>query len=1539
MKLYVASSKRITKYTLPIKLEEFFSVEYQPDNTREKYPITIISNETGKWYLKSNGSVDIVSKDSVIDEAELIEYRCYFAKLIGIDGYTIIYAMPDYEAELYSLDYKPLNKITIGSNSDANIYFNHPLIEKEHAVITKEDDGYSIKASDNARIMMFINDKQAKYKKLKYGDIIFINGLRIIWLPNSFKINNPGKQILVKGIEPYLVKGETNNAGTTPVSDEEASKELYREDDYFYHIPKIEEVIEEKTIVIDQPPSGEKGGELPAIFSIGASLTMLASSFVMGYSLYNNLRSGKTIMDCLGQIVMLVAMLISSLILPRLLSLYTKRLKKKREKYRQHKYKKYLADKTKEIEDEIALEEKILNENNDDTAKCIEVVSKVIKSNIWNREIVDDDFLNISLGVGDIPIKFNIQSPEEHFTLDEDNLFTDVLKVVEDHKYLHNVPIMFDFRTNNISSMIFNCSYRNDYVNEVMLKFATFHSGSDLKIIILTDKANESYWSYAKILPHCWSEDKSLRFFASSLEEANEISSFLDGEFKNRKEEAANSKDENADKKDIYKNYSPYYLIITDNYLNYKNLQIILDILKEKNNLGFSILTMADSMKYLPNRCANFIEISDTNSCILTKKVDSKSQIKFRNSDFQNIDMEGLCTKLANIPLMPKDGLKELPTSLSFLEMFKVSKIEQLNILNRWQTNNPVTSLSTVIGVHSDLEPFKLDLHEKFHGPHGLIAGSTGSGKSEFIITYILSLAINYHPYEVQFVLIDYKGGGLAGAFLNKETGVKLPHLVGTITNLDTSEMNRTLVSINSELKRRQRVFNATKDALGESTIDIYKYQRLYREGKVKEPMAHLFIISDEFAELKAQQPDFMDELISTARIGRSLGVHLILATQKPSGVVNDQIWSNSKFKVCLKVQDRSDSMEMLKKPDAASIKNAGRFYLQIGYDDYFDIGQSGWGGAKYVPSNKIVKKLDESIGFVNNTGYVIKSIDDEEKEKETTVDLGDQLTNIVKYIYNLGVKNNLKTNNLWLDKIPEYIFVEQLKQKYGYKAMPYVINPIIGEYDSPASQYQGLLTLDLTNKGNTLIYGQSGSGKENLLCTLIWSIITTHTPEEVNIYVIDCGAEMLKMFYRIPHVGDVVTREETEKVTGIFEKVYEEIERRKDLFADYAGSYVNYCANSGKKLPLITVIINNYDNFIENFAKLGEDVMSLYRECSKYGIVFVVTAVSTQAVRMRMSQYFDNFITLQLPKDEDYRNNFDVKRGLIPARIFGRGLVKLDNEFFEFQTAYFCNPNQMSQVIKMAADKLAPAYKVKADKIMVIPNSVGLNKVMPFLEGYMAMPIGYDIDKKEIVKYNFVSDRINMILSNEMSIHMELVYAVIRMLTTIPNTNIMIVDFVNAVDRSFDKVKVFKESFDEVLIAIAKQLKADKEAKTKNFYIFVAPGAMKFKLRDETKQIVNEMFSNANALENNFFIFADDYDDIKNLKVEEWYRTNVNTSNGIWMGDGVGSQMAINITNLTLEDRKLNYPCMAFMVNNGRKKNIKYIIDEDLVVGDTNEK
>lgn len=256
--------------------------------------------------------------------------------------------------------------------------------------------------------------------------------------------------------------------------------------------------------------------------------------------------------------------------------------------------------------------------------------------------------------------------------------------------------------------------------------------------------------------------------------------------------------------------------------------------------------------------------------------------------------------------------------------MFGVGRIEDLNIAERWRSNDPVTSLAVPIGIGTDGAEFMLDLHQKYQGPHGLVAGTTGSGKSEFLLTYVLSLAVNFHPDEVAFLLIDYKGGGLAGAFDDLQNQIHLPHLIGTITNLDGAAINRSLISIQSEVLRRQKIFNDAKSLAGEGTMDIYSYQRLYRSGVVKEPMPHLFIISDEFAELKQQQPDFLDQLVSIARIGRSLGVHLILATQKPAGVVTDQILSNTKFRVCLKVQDRADSMDMLKRPEAAELRETG---------------------------------------------------------------------------------------------------------------------------------------------------------------------------------------------------------------------------------------------------------------------------------------------------------------------------------------------------------------------------------------------------------------------------------------------------------------------------------------------------------------------------------------------------------------------------------------------------------------------------------------
>lgn len=172
-------------------------------------------------------------------------------------------------------------------------------------------------------------------------------------------------------------------------------------------------------------------------------------------------------------------------------------------------------------------------------------------------------------------------------------------------------------------------------------------------------------------------------------------------------------------------------------------------------------------------------------------------------------------------------------------EMYGIHTLEELKAAERWKTHRTEQSLKAVIGQKAGCKDCILDVHEKYHGPHGLIAGTTGSGKSETLQTYILSLAVNYSPDDVGFFIIDYKGGGMANLFEG------LPHMIGAISNLSGNEIHRAMVSIKSENRRRQTVFNLA------GVNNINSYTKLVRSGEAELPVPHLFIVVDEFAELK----------------------------------------------------------------------------------------------------------------------------------------------------------------------------------------------------------------------------------------------------------------------------------------------------------------------------------------------------------------------------------------------------------------------------------------------------------------------------------------------------------------------------------------------------------------------------------------------------------------------------------------------------------------------------------------------------------------
>lgn len=1524
MKIFIlGASSKYSCFELPEKIENSLLIPYKIDNESVEHMITIEA-DNNEWIFKSNGSINVIEGEMIVPQKKLVIYNFYRLKVLGYDKEVLMYVSPSIDTETYKLSFGSLNTLTIGKNDKCNIQYLEEYVD-EIALQLSLQDGNWIIHNDKSHYAYLNSMLIEKDEVLKLGDIIFIMGLKIIWMGSFIKINNPNKKVKIQGFAIYAESEDYNNTIYSDVKDEEAYIDLYKEEDYFYHTPKLENMLVEENIKIDAPPQKEKIEDLPAILSMGSSITMGASSLMMGYTVVQGLTTGtKTLTDSLPSIIMCFSMIVGSLILPKISNRYQKNQRKKREKLRQRKYTEYLKKQVEQIETIIKSQEQALNDTSPSVLDCKEMVmnKKIKNANFWSREVTDNYFLLVRLGTGRLPSKINIDAPQEHFSLDEDNLFENVYQTVEKSKYLNNIPITYSFVENKITGLFFNCSYKNQYIDSLILQLVALQSANDLKIIILTTDDKKDRWNYLKYIPHNWSLDKQVRLFAANSNDINEVSNYLVDEYNKRKEQVLSDKDKAELKNMPYKAYDTYYLIINDNYKVIKNLNLIDNLFKDKENFGFSLICIEDKLRDLPKECEKFIEIAEKQGSVLGTEINSQNHQKFKNEYDQTLDMRRIGEVLSNIPIAFDSSNNVLPSSLSFLQMYNVSKIDHLNILSRWKENNPVTNLATPVGVHTNGELFILDLHEKFHGPHGLIAGSTGSGKSEFILTYILSMAVNYHPYEVQFVLIDYKGGGLAGAFENKENGIKLPHLIGTITNLDTSEMNRTLVSIESELKRRQKKFNEVREQLGTGTIDIYKYQKLYREGLVKEPMAHLFIISDEFAELKSQQPEFMQQLISTARIGRSLGMHLILATQKPTGVVNDQIWSNSKFKVCLKVQDRSDSMEMLKRPEAASIKEVGRFYLQVGYDDYFDIGQSGWAGDKYIPTDVIIKKEDDSINFINDVGYVTKSINNEVK-KEVVKDNGDQLTNIVKYISDLGKRENIHTNKLWLDAIPKEIFVENLKKKYQYHSIPYMVTPVIGEFDQPNAQKQGLLNIDLTKGGNVLIYGQPNSGKENLLATIIWSISLEHSPDEVNIYILDFGAETLKMFHKFPHVGEVITIDENDKIVDLFVLVEEELEHRKELFSDFGGSYITYIENSGNKLPLMVIILNNYEVFNETYSKYVEGIQPFLRDGSKYGIDFIVTTAATNSIRSRTAQNFNTKIALQLPNESDYRSVLNAPRGLFPAKYFGRGLIQKEADAFEFQTAYIYESKKINNIVRNISEQLNKAYTTRAKKLKRVPSVVSIDTVIDSISTIENVPIGYCINSKDIINFNLIENKYTPILANDILEYNNFISAFSKIINSIPNVNLKVIDCISMLKQPILGVKCFNNNFDQILVMINNEIT---QSKSENIYIFIGISSLKEKLTAFGKQLLDKTLGN--KYENTSFIFADHYTSYRKLQLENWYQNNVDNDTGIWLGTGIGGQMVLNVSNLSVDDRNVSYPDMALVINKGNYKFIKHVVD-----------
>lgn len=1449
-----------------------------------------IIGKNNEWQIYSNDQIKIldprairsfnvskVAKDvvNIISGVRLKENSIYYLSISSNPNMLyILLCEPIYQRNFIQIKTQNFQEITIGKSLNCDIIYNNSLINDKQAKIFYSNGKLMLENYDT-NYGIFLNDTPVsnKVKLLFNGDIIFIMGLRIVVIGNNFFITNPFNRVSYNQRKFELVKKQQKVVEPTGTPEEDVK--LFSEKDFFARAPRITSGIEREKIKIEAPPQKQEKDEKPLIYTIGPSLAMGLVMLISMSSTISGVSNGTaSVKSTVTSALMTVAMLISMILFPILNNKYEKRKKKKKEETRQKKYKEYINKKINQIDDVMIKQKNILFDKYLSAEECAQIILNK-DSRLWERKTEDEDFLTIRVGLGDLPIEADIEYPNKEFSMEDDNLMELINSVAKKSKVIKNVPITASLASKNIAAAIIENDERTTekFAQNLIMQLVALHSYADLKLVFLLKKEKNVRWEHMKTLPHIWDEQKEIRFWADEYDDMKDISRYLEIELNNRRKY--------EDKFD-YRSFAPYYLIITDDYKTIENLKIVTEILNAKRNLGFGLFCITDNMLHLPNECQLFININGHNGSLFENQITATTKKEFYFDTSFTFFFENIGQRLSNIPIRVNTASKfSLPETYTFLEMYDAGRIEQLNILQRWMTNDSTKSLQAPIGIDTNGMQIVLDIHEKAHGPHGLIAGSTGSGKSEFIITYILSLAVNYHPNDVSMILIDYKGGGLAGAF--QKGNVKLPHIVGTITNIDKVGLQRSLVSIQSELRRRQIKFNQAREKTDEGTIDIYKYQKLFHDGVVKEPIPHLLIICDEFAELKQQQPDFMDELISVARIGRSLGVHLILATQKPAGVVNDQIRSNSKFGICLKVQDRQDSMDVIKRPDAAELKRAGQFYIQVGNNEYFALGQSAWAGASYEPSDIIKKNVDNSMKFVSNIGSVIKKIDDT-KRAPVKKD-GEQLTNIVKYIYELGKNENIHLKPLWLENIPEIIMLDKTKEKYKIEKKENEVIPVIGEYDDPYNQRQGPVELDFKKQGNIIVYGNAESGKETLISTMVYDIITTYTVREAQMYLLDFGSEALKIFKDAPHVGDVVLSTDAEKINRLFEMIQREMKRRTEVLSNYGGDIKLYIKDTGIPMPQIIVVINNYEGFVENYGEKYDDILlTLCREGIKYGIIFVLTASAYNSVRYRLSQNFRQKIALQLNNEDDFLNIIEGVKKKRPAHVFGRGLIKY-SDVYEFQTARICEPERWNSFIKDEIKKLNSEYTERAVSIPVLPNQIKVEDVRELVTQLDKLPIGIYKASLGLATYDFKNNLVNIISAKNVDVVAEYVTHLYEEFNLLEDVEVTVFDSEGIVQETRKNLKLDYQNY---------SLKIQNNLKKNKHNICIIIGIDKF-LTNIGTSILPDL-KKAEELKNYTFIVVDSVFKLKNHEYDDWYKAYITKDTGIWVGNGISDQYILRL-------------------------------------------
>ena len=1097
--------------------------------------------------------------------------------------------------------------VVVGADAASDIQLSHPLHTGEVLRLTRTQEGWHLQPGPGAALGVWHNTTRLDAPaSLRPGDFVSALGLHLYLEEDGFLIGDD-EEIRVRTL------------GVTGLSAAQESQ----------HYPCLIRT----TRAAVQPPQGEIPVKDPSPApaenrgNLLLSLLPAVAMVILTVLLRSTYASS-------GQMVLYSALSMSIGAVTSVLTyLHTGKERRKALSRRQEEYTRYIADCEERIRSARTSERFALRRLYITPEEELQHAAD-FSAALYDRRPGDADFLDVRLGYGTLRSRQVVTCPEHDVHQADDPLFALPGQLRDRYAFLSDLPAVLHGASAGAAGVIGDLRQLRSMLHVAALDLAVRHSDSDVRLCLLMSEKYMDEIYALRLLPHLRDRESGRRSIACDAESRTTLLEELYTQLAGREADLDAAK------------AAPWLVIFADADDAALMRHPLIRFVPGASALHVLFVFMASRRDLLPQGCTMLVRLmSNTPRALLsTLSGDAPDQL-FTCCSVRPEDVSAAAARLAPVYTGEMNLASHLTGNESLFDMLGLRHAGEMDVLGAWRRADASRSLSAPLGIRDDGEVLELDLHESAHGPHGLVAGMTGSGKSQVLISYVLSLATRYSPEDVTFAVIDFKGGDVVKQLPG------LPHIVGSITNLEKDEIERSLRSLNAEKNRRMVLF----DEDHANVSNISEYTRAYRAGRVATPLPHLVIIVDEFAELKNQYGDFMQDLISIARVGRSLGIHLILCTQKPGGIVDGQIWSNSNFHLCLKVQNREDSNDVLRSPLAAEIRERGRGYLQV-EQQLFDLFQSGYSGHPEMVGSEedrpfSIRQLDLAGRSVLFHKHTPEACANSRTQREAV---------LAQVLQAFAASGMAMPQPLCLPALPQLLPYEPVASVPGY-LMP------VGLLDDPDAQAIHPLTIDVSGC-NTLVLGGSQMGKTNLLLTLVRRMSEHFGPQQAAIYAMDFNAKALKALEGLQLMGGVVMDDEDEKLLSLMRLLRQIIAERKERFSRERVTTFRTYRQLHDDLPAVVVLIDNYAMFHELYEeRLGDELLYLLREGPAYGMSFVVTLQQSASLGYKKPHYFTHRLVLPVSDRSEYLTLLEGCRRTL-RDIRGRVLVQHGREVLEGQ-------------------------------------------------------------------------------------------------------------------------------------------------------------------------------------------------------------------------------------------------------------------------------